>query len=97
MSPDPGAEREPQAREGTMLVLTRKTGEGIIIGDDIKITVVELKGGGVRIGIDAPREMKVHRQEVYDRIKQENKEAMQWNIADLNELSNILDSGRDKQ
>lgn len=80
-----------------MLVLTRKTGEGIIIGDDIKITVVELKGGGVRIGIDAPREMKVHRQEVYDRIKQENKEAMQWNIADLNELSSILGSEEDKK
>ncbi|MFK5927449.1 MAG: carbon storage regulator CsrA [Desulfuromusa sp.] len=79
-----------------MLVLTRKTGEGIIIGDDIKITVVELKGGGVRIGIDAPREMKVHRQEVFDRIKQENKEATQWDIADLNELSTILDAGRKK-
>ena len=79
-----------------MLVLTRKIGEGIIIGDDIKITVVELKGGGVRIGIDAPREMKVHRQEVFDRIKQENKEATQWDIADLNELSTILDAGRKK-
>jgi len=79
-----------------MLVLTRKTGEGIIIGDDIKITVVELKGGGVRIGIDAPREMKIHRQEVFDRIKQENKEATQWDIADLNELSTILDTGRKK-
>lgn len=79
-----------------MLVLTRKAGEGIIIGDDIKITVVELKGGGVRIGIDAPRELKVHRQEVFDRIKQENKEATQWDIADLNELSSILDAGRKK-
>ena len=79
-----------------MLVLTRKTGEGIIIGDDIKITIVELKGGGVRIGIDAPREMKIHRQEVFDRIKQENKEATQWDIADLNELSTILDAGRKK-
>ena len=79
-----------------MLVLTRKAGEGIIIGDDIKITVVELKGGGVRIGIDAPREMKVHRKEVFDKIKQENKEATQWDIADLNELSSILDAGRKK-
>ena len=77
-----------------MLVLTRKPGEGIIIGDDIKITIVELKSGGVRIGIDAPRDIKVHRQEVFDRIKQENKEATQWEIADLNELSNILNQGR---
>ena len=77
-----------------MLVLTRKPGEGIIIGEDIRITVVELKSGGVRIGIDAPRELKVHRQEVFDRIKQENKEASQWDIADLNELSSILDTER---
>ena len=79
-----------------MLVLTRKAGEGIIIGDDIKITIVELKGGGVRVGIDAPREMKVHRQEVFDKIKQENQEATQWDMADLNELSSILNAGRDK-
>ncbi len=79
-----------------MLVLTRKVGEGIIIGDDIKITIVELKGGGVRVGIDAPRDMKIHRQEVFDRIKQENKEATQWDIADLNELSSLLDAGRKK-
>jgi carbon storage regulator len=79
-----------------MLVLTRKTGEGIIIGDDIKITVVELKGGGVRIGIDAPRDMKIHRQEVFDRIKQENKEAAQWDIADLSELRSMLNAGGKK-
>lgn len=79
-----------------MLVLTRKAGEGIIIGEDIKITVVEMKGGGVRIGIDAPRELKVHRQEVFDRIKQENKEATQWDFADLSELSSTLGAGRKK-
>lgn len=79
-----------------MLVLTRKAGEGIIIGDDIKITIVELKGGGVRVGIDAPREMKVHRQEVFERIKQENKEAAQWDIADLDKLSSML-NGEKKQ
>jgi carbon storage regulator len=77
-----------------MLVLTRKAGEGIIIGDDVKITIIEVKGGGIRIGIDAPRDMKVHRQEVYDKIKEENQEATQWHIADLNELSNMLKSGR---
>lgn len=70
-----------------MLVLTRKAGEGIVIGDDIRITVVELKGGGVRIGIDAPRSTKVHRLEVYERIIQENKEATQWDIADLDTLT----------
>lgn len=79
-----------------MLVLTRRQGEGIIIGDDIKITIVELKGGGVRIGIDAPRELKVHRQEVFDQIKKENREATQWDLADLNELSSVLNAGRKK-
>ncbi|MGE4580261.1 MAG: carbon storage regulator CsrA [Desulfuromonadales bacterium] len=73
-----------------MLVLTRKAGEGIIIGDHIKITIVEIKGGGIRIGIDAPPEQKIYRQEVYDRICQENKEATQWNLADLNALTNTL-------
>ncbi len=79
-----------------MLVLTRKQGEGIIIGDDIKITIIELKSGGIRIGIDAPRELKVYRQEVFDQIKQENEEATQWDIADLNELSSILNAARKK-
>ncbi|APG27347.1 carbon storage regulator [Syntrophotalea acetylenivorans] len=73
-----------------MLVLTRKTGEGIIIGDNIRITVVEIKGGGIRLGIDAPSDKKIYRQEVFDRICQENKEALQWNLADLNALSTSL-------
>ena len=70
-----------------MLVLTRKVGEGIRIGDDITITVVEMKGGGIRLGIMAPSTVKIHRQEVYDRILEENKEATQWVITDLDSLS----------
>ena len=73
-----------------MLVLTRKLGEGIVIGDDITITVVELKGGNVRIGIKAPRSKKVHRQEVYDRIVQENRDASRWNMTDLDAISDNL-------
>jgi len=52
-----------------MLVLTRKRDEKIIIGDDITITVVEIRGDKVRLGIDAPVEIPVHRQEVYDAIQ----------------------------
>ncbi len=80
-----------------MLVLTRKAGEGIIIGDNIKITVVEVKGGNIRIGIEAPPEMKIHRQEVYDRIIQENKEATQWKLADLNSLSATLTARKERK
>lgn len=54
-----------------MLVLSRKAGEGVAIGDDVIVTVLNSNGGVVRIGITAPREIKVHRQEVYLRIRDE--------------------------
>ncbi|MCP4341965.1 MAG: carbon storage regulator CsrA [Desulfobulbaceae bacterium] len=73
-----------------MLVLTRKIGEGIVIGDDVKITIVEMKGGSVRIGIDAPRDRKIYRQEVFDRIAEENRDAANWNMIDLDSLSDNL-------
>ncbi|THB75739.1 MAG: carbon storage regulator [Desulfobulbaceae bacterium] len=73
-----------------MLVLTRKIGEGIVIGDDVTIKIVETKGGNVRIGIDAPRSKKIYRQEVYDRIRKENVEATQWDVNDLDALSSSL-------
>ncbi len=55
-----------------MLVLTRKSGEGIRIGDDIRIVVVEVKENQVKIGIEAPLELTVHRDEIYEKIQQEN-------------------------
>ena len=55
-----------------MLVLSRKAEESMFIGDDIKITVLDIRGGQVRIGITAPQEVKIHREEVYERINQEN-------------------------
>lgn len=73
-----------------MLVLTRKVGEGIIIGDDIKLTIVEIKGGNIRLGIDAPRDKKIHRQEVYDRIQEQNRAATSWSLEDFNALTDIM-------
>jgi carbon storage regulator len=51
-----------------MLILTRKEGESLRLGEDITVTVVSVKGGHVRIGITAPREVAVHREEIYDKI-----------------------------
>ena len=69
--------------EGTMLLLTRKLGENIRIGDDVKITIVEVKGNHVKLGIDAPPSVKVHREEIYERIQQENRraQALQGGVA----------------
>ncbi len=60
-----------------MLVLTRKLGESIAIDDHIKIVVVQIKGKQVRLGIKAPKETKIHREEVYQAIKDQNEEASQ--------------------
>lgn len=54
-----------------MLVLTRRVGECIRIGDDVRVTILGGKGNQVRIGVDAPRDVEVHRGEIYERIKRE--------------------------
>ncbi|MDR2941398.1 MAG: carbon storage regulator CsrA [Treponema sp.] len=58
-----------------MLILSRKINEKVVIGDDIIVSVIEIRGDQVRIGIDAPKKVKVFRQEVFDAIKAENKAA----------------------
>ena len=55
-----------------MVVLSRKAEESMYIGDNIKITVLDIRGGQVRIGITAPEDVKIHREEVYNRISSEN-------------------------
>lgn len=58
-----------------MLVLTRRTGESVMIGDDVVITVLEVRGDVVRIGIRAPRDIQVHREEIYKELQSANTEA----------------------
>lgn len=54
-----------------MLILTRRVGESLIIGDDVQVTVLGVKGNQVRIGVNAPKTLSVHREEIYERIKKE--------------------------
>ncbi len=70
-----------------MLALSRKKDEAIIIDNDIEVTVIEIKGDQVKIGITAPKSVPIYRKEVYLQIKQDNEEAANAsNIADLNKL-----------
>ncbi len=73
-----------------MLVLTRKLGESIAIDDNIKIVVVQIKGKQVRLGIKAPKETKIHREEVYQSIQDQNEEAAQTDISRISDLSDEL-------
>jgi carbon storage regulator len=71
-----------------MLVLTRRIGESIQIGDDVKLTVLAVQGQTVRMGIEAPKNIRVHREEIYEKIVEENRRAAQeTSIENLEKLS----------
>ena len=61
--------------KSNMLILTRRVGETLMIGDEVTVTVLGVKGNQVRIGVNAPKDVSVHREEIYERIKNEQKEA----------------------
>ncbi|GHU41966.1 carbon storage regulator [Clostridia bacterium] len=71
-----------------MLALTRKRGESIVINNNVEITILEVKGDQIKVGIDAPKEVPIYRKEVYLQIKEENKAALSVN--NLEELKGIL-------
>ena len=73
-----------------MLVLTRKLGEGIAIGDDIKIVVMQIKGKQVRLGIKASPSTTVHREEIYQKIQDENTLAAKTTRRGLNEVGKLI-------
>jgi carbon storage regulator len=69
-----------------MLIITRKKGESLMIGDDIEIIISKIDDGSVKIGIKAPRDVQILRRELYEEVEQENKEAIK---IDISMLSNI--------
>jgi carbon storage regulator len=78
-----------------MLVLTRKIGESIKINEDVKITVIDVKGKNIRLGIEAPKETKIYREEVFLRIKQENRTAATSPDIDLGKISQLMKENLD--
>lgn len=75
-----------------MLILTRKVGESLFIGDEIEITITEISKNTARIGIDAPKDLPVYRKEIYEKIKSENLKAAKTQLGkeDLDRLNNLL-------
>ncbi len=69
-----------------MLVLSRQRDESIVIGDDVVVTIVDIRGDKVRLGVNAPGEIPVHRQEVYDAIRRENRQSAELSPQDTQHL-----------
>ena len=79
-----------------MLILTRKSGERITIGDDITITLLEVRGTQVKLGIEAPKGISIHRQEIYERIRETNLSSAKVSTSDLSEATSFLHLNKTK-
>lgn len=73
-----------------MLILTRKLGEKINIGDEITVTLLEIKGAQVKLGIDAPKRIGIHRNEIYEKIREENLRSSNISGSDLSNAADLL-------
>lgn len=80
-----------------MLILTRRAGESIYIGDDVRITVLSVQGRQVKLGLTLPGDMVVYREEVYQKIKEENRMALETNPSDLLAISDIWQAATKKK
>jgi carbon storage regulator len=79
-----------------VLILTRRVGESIVVGDDIVLTVFEVRGDAVRIGIDAPRSVRVNRKEVYEEIQRSNEQAVSTSDDALDALRSAIEAEPEK-
>jgi carbon storage regulator len=79
-----------------MLVLTRKLGESVTIGDDVKITILGVRGRQVRLGIIAPQKLTIHREEIYFKIQEENKRAVVATKEGLAKIASMVREDREK-
>ena len=70
-----------------MLVLTRKKGQALMIGNDVEISIIDIQGDQVRIGINAPKNVTIHRKEIYEEIRKENMSAIAGKETDVKELN----------
>jgi carbon storage regulator len=78
-----------------VLILTRRVGESIVVGDDIVLTVFEVRGDAVRIGIEAPRSVRVNRKEVYEEIQRSNEQAVSTGDDALDALRGAIEADTD--
>jgi carbon storage regulator len=88
--------QETRKVEGPMLILTRKSGEGIRIGDSITLRIIEIRGNQVRLGVEAPKNISVHREEIYELIREQNTMAANSSPISSEELTSLWKARQQK-